>query len=106
VTVADERPADLITVHPGQITVQDHHVITRSREVGKRVAAIEDDVDRHALASQARRHRHRQLRVVFNQQHPHRPLPRHRSHSAGPGQPRPARDVKGCPIRGNGGVTT
>ena len=34
--------------------------------------AIEDDIDRHALATQAGCHRHAKLGVVFDQQHPHR----------------------------------
>ena len=62
----DERAADLIAVHAGQVTVEHEHVVVGEREVGERVVAVERYVDGHALAAQPGGDRVGQLGVILN----------------------------------------
>ncbi len=48
-----EDLADLVTVQPGEVTVEHDDVIAVHDGVRDGIAAIEDDVDRHTLAPQA-----------------------------------------------------
>ena len=62
-----QAATDLVAVDTGDVAVQDHDVVGRGGGVGQGITAIEDDVDRHALAPQASGQRQGQLGVVFDQ---------------------------------------
>ena len=70
--VGHQATADLVAVDAGNVAVQNDDVVARGRAVAEGVGTVKHDVDRHALAAQARGQRHRQLGVVFDQQHSHR----------------------------------
>ena len=70
-TLRDERAADLIAVHAGQVAVEHQHVVVGERQVRERVVSVEGDVHGHALPAQAGGDRFRQLDVILDQQYPH-----------------------------------
>ena len=69
----DDPPAHLVAVHAGQVPVEHHHVVPGDRQVLERVVAVEDHVDRHALAAQPGADRPGQDLEVFDDQHSHAP---------------------------------
>ena len=73
----DQRRADLVAVHAGQVPVEHDDVV--AGHVGHLVAlqTVVGDVHRHALAPQPARDRVAEVPLVFHHQHAHRrpPLP-------------------------------
>ena len=65
-TLGDERAADLIAVHFGEVSVQHDHVIRSDGRAGERVAAVMGDVDRDPLAAQPGRNGVGQDLVIFD----------------------------------------
>ncbi len=55
----------------GKIAIEHDHVIARQGHSSKGLAAVEGDVDGHPLASQHRRHRLGEPRMILHHQHPH-----------------------------------
>ncbi len=68
--------ADLVTVQPGKVAVEHDDVVAVHGGVRDGIAAIEHDVDRHALAPQAGGDRLGQPFVVLHDEHSHDPVPR------------------------------
>ena len=58
-------------VHAGQVPVEHHDVVAGRRQVLERVGAVEDHVDRHALAAQPGPDRAGQDLEVLDDQHSH-----------------------------------
>jgi len=69
--VGDQRAADIVPVHAGNVTVEHHDVIRGQSHARQRLAPVERDVHRHALAAQDGRDRLGQARVILDDQHPH-----------------------------------
>ena len=72
--VGDQRPADLVAVDAGKVAVEHDHVIVGERDAPERLAAVEREVDGHALAAQHGRHGLGEPRMILDHQHPHRSL--------------------------------
>ena len=69
--VGYEGLADLVPVQARKVTVEDNDVIAVDGGVRHRIAPVQDDVDRHALAPQARGDGLGQPFVVLHNEHSH-----------------------------------
>jgi hypothetical protein len=69
--VGDQGAAHVVSVDVGEVTVEHDHVVAGEGGVVEGVSAVEDHVDRHALAAQHGGDSHRQLGVVLDHQDSH-----------------------------------
>ena len=89
-------------MHLGEVAVEDHDLVIVAFEVGQRRLAVEDDVDRHALAAQSVRDSAGKLPVVFNDEHSHSAS---RPAASPDGLTLPTGQTRPYPTRGYSGVT-
>src|SRR6516165_5064243 len=66
-----DHPADRVTVHPGQVAVEDDDVIGVDVELGRRVPAFVRHINGHAVIPQALGDAIGQALCVLDDQHPH-----------------------------------
>ncbi len=67
--------AHLVSVHPGQVSVEHNDVVVVDQRMFQTTCPIERNVHRHFRAAQADADRVRHLFVVFDDQHPHGRIP-------------------------------
>jgi hypothetical protein len=67
----NDPPEDLVTADPGQITVEDDHVVRIDRDGFQRRVAVERQVGRDRLQPQPRLDRLGEIDLVLDDQHPH-----------------------------------
>jgi hypothetical protein len=67
----DKRAADVVAVEPGQVAVEQDHVVAVADGVPQGVLAVEDDVHGHPLTAEPDRDRRGELLVVLDDEHAH-----------------------------------
>ncbi len=70
-----ERAADVVAVDLGQVAIEHDDVVRSGERLAQRGGAVAREVDRHALAAQAARHRIAHPGLVLGNQHAHAAKP-------------------------------
>jgi hypothetical protein len=71
VTALGQRPADVVTVDAGQVTVEHQHVVVVDADPFHRGVTVIGDVDRHRLRAQPLGDHVGKEAFVFDHEYPH-----------------------------------